>query len=210
MFIGPLRPPAGVAGRASYTDSATVGRRKRDRPPLLPVGKHPATRPAGETPHPRPPNVLRVMTSVARRRAFLGTALAAGLLVVVAGCGRSAEGEEVTSLAPPPAAAGHPAGTVTLPIGSDVPAEVKKLQDAITAGGGTVLATVDNTADADLLGVTIPPNTVVVGGAPAAGLPMLRDNQQAAAALPGRYLVTQDASGAVKLVYNGPDYVAVV
>ena len=70
-----------------------------------------------------------------------------------------------------------------------MPAEVKKLQDAITAGGGTVLATVDNTADADLLGVTIPPNTVVVGGPPAAGLPMLRTNQQAAAALPGRYLV---------------------
>jgi uncharacterized protein (DUF302 family) len=138
------------------------------------------------------------MTCVTRRRAFLGAALAAGLLVGAAGCGRSAEGEEVTSLAPPPAAAGHPPGTVTLPIGSDVPTEVKKLQDAITAGGGTVAATVDNTADADLLGVTIPPNTVVVGGPPAAGLPMLRSNQQAAAALPGRYLVTQDASGAVK------------
>jgi len=150
------------------------------------------------------------MTSVARRRAFLGAALAAGLLASVVGCGRSAEGEEVTTLAPPPAAAGHPPGTVTLPVGSDVPAEVKKLQDAITAGGGTVVATVDNTADADLLGVTIPPNTVVVGGPPAAGLPMLRDNQQAAAALPGRYLVTQDAVGAVKLVYNGPEYVAVV
>jgi len=150
------------------------------------------------------------MTCVTRRRAFLGAALAAGLLVGAAGCGRSAEGEEVTSLAPPPAAAGHPPGTVTLPIGSDVPTEVKKLQDAITAGGGTVAATVDNTADADLLGVTIPPNTVVVGGPPAAGLPMLRSNQQAAAALPGRYLVTQDAGGAVKLVYNGPDYVAVV
>ena len=71
-----------------------------------------------------------------------------------------------------------------------MPAEVKKLQDAITAGGGTVLATVDNTADADLRGITIPPNTVVIGGPPAAGLPMLRINQQAAAALPARYLVT--------------------
>jgi uncharacterized protein (DUF302 family) len=150
------------------------------------------------------------MTGVARRRVFLGIALAAGLLAGTAGCGRSAEGEEVTTLAPPPAAAGHPPGTVTLPVGSDVPAEVKKLQDAITAGGGTVLATVDNTADADLLGITIPPNTVVVGGPPAAGLPMLRANQQAAAALPGRYLVQQDATGAVRLVYNGPDYVAVV
>jgi uncharacterized protein (DUF302 family) len=150
------------------------------------------------------------MTCVARRRAFVGIALAACLLVGTAGCGRSAEGEEVTTLAPPPAAAGHPPGTVTLPVGSDVPAEVKKLQDAITAGGGTVLATVDNTADADLLGITIPPNTVVIGGPPAAGLPMLRANQQAAAALPARYLVQQDATGAVRLVYNGPDYVAVV
>src|SRR3954451_24568046 len=137
------------------------------------------------------------MTGVARRRVLLGVALAACLLAGTAGGGRSAEGEEVTSLAPPPVAAGHPPGTVTLPVGSDVPAEVKKLQDAITAGGGTVLATIDNTADADLLGVTIPPNTVVVGGPPAAGLPMLRGNQQAAAALPGRYLVTQDAVGAV-------------
>jgi uncharacterized protein (DUF302 family) len=150
------------------------------------------------------------MTCVARRRVFLGIALAAGLLAATAGCGRSAEGEEVTTLAPPPTAAGHPPGTVTLPVGSDVPAEVKKLQDAITAGGGTVLTTVDNTADADLLGITIPPNTVVVGGPPAAGLPMLRANQQAAAALPARYLVQQDATGAVRLVYNGPDYVAVV
>jgi uncharacterized protein (DUF302 family) len=150
------------------------------------------------------------MTGVARRRVFLGIALAACLLACAAGCGRSAEGEEVTTLAPPPAAAGHPPGTVTLPVGSDVPAEVKKLQDAITAGGGTVLATVDNTADADLLGITIPPNTVVIGGPPAVGLPMLRANQQAAAALPARYLVQQDATGAVRLVYNGPDYVAVV
>lgn len=151
-----------------------------------------------------------VTTCVARRRAFLGAAFAAALLVGVAGCGRSAEGLEVTNLAPPPVAAGHPAGTVTLSVTSDVPTEVKKLQDAITAGGGTVLATVDNTADADLRGITIPPNTTVIGGPPAVGLPMLRINQQAAAALPARYLVTQDATGAAKIVYNGPDYVAVV
>src|SRR3954453_3043760 len=108
MFIGPLRPPADAAGRVSYADSATAGVPKRDRPPLLPVGRRRATRTAGETPHPERPSVRGVTTSVARRRAFLSAALAAGLLASVVGCGRSAEGEEVTTLAPPPTAAGHP------------------------------------------------------------------------------------------------------
>lgn len=147
---------------------------------------------------------------MARRRAFLGAALAACLLVGTAGCGRSAEGEEVTSLAPPLPAAGHPPGTVTLPMGTEMGSAVKRVQDAVTAEGGTVLATVDNAADASKVGVTIPANTVVIGGAPAVGLQMLRVNQQAAAALPERYLVRQDATGAVQLVYNAPDYVAVV
>ena len=89
-------------------------------------------------------------------------------------------------------------------------AAVKKVQDAITANGGTVLATVDNAADTGVTGVTVPANTVVIGGASATGLPMLRANQQAAAALPERYLLRQDGQGKVSLVYNGPDYVAAV
>jgi uncharacterized protein (DUF302 family) len=144
-----------------------------------------------------------------RRRTVLGAGLAAVLSLATA-CGASATGEEVTSLAPPPPSAGHPPGTVTLPMGTDMGAAVKKVQDAITAGGGTVLATVDNAADVRATGATIPGNTVVIGGSPATGLPMLRTNQQAAAALPERYLLRQDAGNAVSLVYNGPDYVAVV
>jgi len=50
----------------------------------------------------------------------------------------------------------------------------------------------------------------VVGGPPAAAACWLLRSIGRPAALPGRYLVTQDAGGAVKLVYNGPDYVAVV
>ncbi len=170
--------------------------------------------------HETPPSVSSVTTCVAttcvattcvaRRRAFLGAALAACLLVGTAGCGWSAQGEEVTSLAPPPPTPGHPPGTVTLPMGTEMGVAVKRVQDAITADGGAVLATVDNAADASKVGVTIPANTVVIGGPPAVGMPLLRTNQQAAAALPARYLVHQNATGAVQLVYNGPDYVAVV
>jgi uncharacterized protein (DUF302 family) len=140
----------------------------------------------------------------------VGAVVATGLLIGTTGCGASATGEDVTSVSPPPVTAGHPPGTVTLPAGNDLAAAVKKTQDAITAGGGAVLATVDNAADAGVAGSTIPGNTVVIGGAPAVGLPMLRANQQAAAALPERYLLRQDASGAVSLVYNGTDYVAAV
>jgi uncharacterized protein (DUF302 family) len=147
---------------------------------------------------------------VQQRRMILGAALAASLLVGTAGCGASATGEDVTALAPPPPTAGHPPGTVTLPLGNDMAAAVKKVQDAITAGGGAVLVTVDNAVDAGVTGATVPGNTVVIGGAPAVGLPMLRANQQAAAALPARYLVRQEGSGVVSLVYNGPDYVAAV
>jgi uncharacterized protein (DUF302 family) len=141
----------------------------------------------------------------------MGAVFAASLLVGTAGCGSSATGEEVTSVAPPPPTAGQPPGTVTLPAGSEMGPAVKKLQDAITAGGGVVLATVDNAADARAAGAAaIPANTVVIGGAPAVGLPMLRANQQAAATLPERYLLRQDANGNVSLTYNGPDYVAAV
>ena len=147
---------------------------------------------------------------MARRRAFLGAALAACLLIGTAGCGQSAVGEEVTTLAPPPPAAGHPPGTATLPMGTEMGVAIKKVQDAITANGGTVIATVDNAAEATAVGATMPANTVVIGGPPAVGLPMLRTNQQAAAALPERYLVHQTAAGSVQLVYNAPDYVAVV
>lgn len=142
---------------------------------------------------------------------IMGVVCAASVLVGTAGCGASATGEEVTSIAPPPPTPGQPAGSVTLPAGSEMGPAVKKLQDAITAGGGVVLATVDNATDARTAGTAeIPANTVVIGGAPAVGLPMLRANQQAAASLPERYLLRQDATGAILLTYNGPDYVAAV
>ncbi len=148
-------------------------------------------------------------TRVPRQRMILSAALAAILLVGTAGCGATATGEGVTALAPPPPTAGHPPGTVTVAVAGDMAAAVKKVQAAITAGGGTVLTTVDNAADAGSTGAAVAGNTVVIGGAAAVGLPMLRANQQAAAALPERYLLRQDGSG-VSLVYNGPDYIAAV
>lgn len=133
------------------------------------------------------------------------TVLAALLAVFsCAACGASAAGEQVLAHAPGPAVPGQPPGTVSLSAGRDFAAAVKAVQDAITARGGTVEATVDLAAQAKV------PATVVVGGPPASRLPLLRASQTAGVNLPERYLLTQDPSGAVNLTYDGAGYVAVV
>jgi uncharacterized protein (DUF302 family) len=99
---------------------------------------------------------------------------------------------------------------VLLPAGTDPAQIVQRLQDAITAGGGRVAAVVDHAAGARAAGVEIPSNIVVIGGAPAAQVPLVRADQRAAANLPQRYQVRQGGDGSVSLFYDGADYVAAV
>lgn len=131
-------------------------------------------------------------------------AVVAVAVFTVTACGT---GKSVYDLAPP-ARPGQPPGTVVLTAGTDVPGTVKRLQDAITAGGGTVAATVDHTLDARAVGVTLPGNTVVIGSSPAAQAPLLRADQRAA--VPQRYLVTQGPGTGATVTYSGADYVAAV
>jgi uncharacterized protein (DUF302 family) len=131
------------------------------------------------------------------------------LVCTVAACGGSAEAAKERALAPP-AIPGQPAGTVVIPAGSDAAAAVKRVQDAIAAGGGKVAATVDHTADAKAAGVVIPADTVVIGGSPAGQTPMLRFDQRAGANLPERYLVRQGSDGAVTITYDGAEYISAV
>ncbi len=138
-----------------------------------------------------------------RRAVLMGAALAA---CSVAACGT---GESVYDLGPP-ARPGQPAGTVVLTTSADVAGTVKRIQDAITAGGGTVAATVDHTAEARAVGVTLPGNTVVIGGSGGAQAPLLRANQPAGANVPERYLVREDPGGVATIVYNSADYLAAV
>jgi uncharacterized protein (DUF302 family) len=131
---------------------------------------------------------------------------ALALTFVVSACGNtSAAAPPVTAAAP-----GQPAGSVLLPLGTDVATAVRSLQDGITAGGGTVAAVVDHAATARAAGVEIPANTVVIGGAPAEHIALVRADQRAAANLPQRYQVRQGTDGAISVYYDGADYVAAV
>jgi uncharacterized protein (DUF302 family) len=146
---------------------------------------------------------MRAGVPVQRRTVLIGAALAA---CSVAACGT---GESVYDLAPP-ARPGQAAGTVVVTGSADVAATVKRLQDAITAAGGTVAATVDHAADAKAAGVTLPAATVVIGGSPGAQAPLLRAGQRAGATVPERYLVRQGAGGVATITYDSADYVAAV
>ncbi|HZG92596.1 MAG TPA: DUF302 domain-containing protein [Pseudonocardia sp.] len=111
---------------------------------------------------------------------------------------------------PAPLAPGQPAGSVTAPAGGDPATAVQALQAAITADGGTVVATVDHAAVAQEVGVAIPPNTVVIGAPEAANLSMVQVTQTAAVNLPPPFQVRQDPAGATVLSWDSPDYLAAV
>jgi uncharacterized protein (DUF302 family) len=134
------------------------------------------------------------------------TAAALALIVGASACGSLDSGAVPLPLSVP----GQPAGTIVVPTGADVPTVVQRVRDAITSAGGSVLTVVDHTANARVAGVEIPPTTEVIGGPPAAGLPLLRLDQRAGANLPQHYLVRQGPDGSVTLTTNSAEYLAAV
>ncbi len=66
----------------------------------------------------------------------------------------------------------------------------------------------DHAANARKIGAELRPTTVIVGGVPRAGTPLIAARQQAGVLLPQKYLVWQDEVGTVRLAYNAGDYLA--
>jgi uncharacterized protein (DUF302 family) len=128
------------------------------------------------------------------------------LAVVAAACGNVGTGEVELE---PHTAPGQPSGTIMLAAGTDVATATQRVQDAITAGGGSVLTVVDHAAEARKAGVTIPASTLIIGGSPAGQLPLLRANQRAGADLPQRVMV-RGTGGSVSLTVDSAEYVAAV
>jgi uncharacterized protein (DUF302 family) len=73
---------------------------------------------------------------------------------------------------------------------------------------GMVVATVDHAAGAASVGEQLRPTTLVIGGAPMAGTPLMLEQQRAGVDLPQKYLAWEDEDGEVYLGYNSSDYIA--
>lgn len=99
------------------------------------------------------------------------------------------------------------AGLVVYASTFDAATTVKKVQERLAAGG-MVTATVDHAAAAASIGQKLRPTTVVIGGNPKVGTPLIAAAQTSAIDLPQKYLVWQAEAGAVYLGYNAAEYIA--
>lgn len=112
-----------------------------------------------------------------------------------------------TESAPPSSAPSVPSapevdGMVVLASEYDVDETAERVRAALEEVGMVVHA-----AGAASVGEQLRPTTLVVGGAPLAGTPLMLEEQRAAVDLPQKHLAWEDADGEVFLGYNSPDYV---
>jgi uncharacterized protein (DUF302 family) len=98
-------------------------------------------------------------------------------------------------------------GLVTLKSAHDFPTTLSRLTAAIVAKGATIFAIIDHADGAELAGLELRPTTLVIFGNPAAGTPLMQENQRAGIDLPLKALIWQDESG-VFLTYNDPAWIA--
>ncbi|MEJ7765436.1 MAG: DUF302 domain-containing protein [Acidimicrobiales bacterium] len=87
-------------------------------------------------------------------------------------------------------------------------AETAERVSAALEEAGMVVATVDHAAGAASVGQQLRPTTLVIGGAPMAGTPLMLEQQRAGVDLPQKYLAWEDEDGEVFLGYNSADYIA--
>src|SRR5690242_8856918 len=93
---------------------------------------------------------------------------------------------------------------------SDFPVEttVARLEAAAQAKGLTLFARIDHSAGAAAVGLSLRPTVLVIFGNARGGTPLMQAQQTAGIDLPLKALVWQDDSGATRLSYNEPAWIA--
>jgi uncharacterized protein (DUF302 family) len=84
---------------------------------------------------------------------------------------------------------------------------VQRLVAAFASHGLKVFATIDQTAEAVAVGLTLRPTTLILFGNPKAGTPLMVAQPLAAMDLPLKALVTESAPGEVCVSFNSATYV---
>lgn len=150
------------------------------------------------------------------RTVFLATTAATTLLLVgwgAAGASPGAGSSSSTTGAPTPESSTEVPDTPQVPgmviyaSEFDVAETAERVEDALTKAG-MVTAIVDHAANATAVGEELRPTTLVIGGAPMAGTPIMLADQRAAVDLPQKYLAWEAEDGTTHLGYNSAEYVA--
>lgn len=99
-------------------------------------------------------------------------------------------------------------GLITLESSRSFSGTVTALQNALEAQGLNIFATIDHAANAAANDLELPPTTLILVGNPNLGTPLMQASRSAAIDLPQKFLVWEDATGAVFVTYNAPQYLA--
>jgi len=99
-------------------------------------------------------------------------------------------------------------GVVTKRSPFSVDATVERVTRLVGGKGLTLFAVVDHSGEAARVGLAMPDTKLVIFGSPAAGTPVMVASPLAALDLPLKLLIWADASGAVSVSYNTPQYLA--
>jgi uncharacterized protein (DUF302 family) len=97
-------------------------------------------------------------------------------------------------------------GIVKIPSHHSVDETVDKLKTILKAKGVTLFALVDDSGEAEKVGLKMPPNKLLIFGNPKGGTPLMLAAPSAALDLPLKILVAEDAQGKVWISYNSPEY----
>jgi uncharacterized protein (DUF302 family) len=136
-------------------------------------------------------------------RLLVGAACSALLIVVWSASSGIAAADPPVVPDPAPTVAGMVVYKSAYPVGETVTRVQNQLNSI-----GKVATTVDFATTAQWIEKQLRPTTLVIGGNPKAGVPIVAANQRAAIDLPQKYLVWQANGGTVFVGYNSADYVA--
>ena len=87
-----------------------------------------------------------------------------------------------------------------------VPETLNRLESVLQSHGLTVFARVNHSAEAQEVGLTMRPTSLLIFGSPKVGTPLMIARPGIAIDLPLKALAWEDASGKVWLSYNSPQY----
>lgn len=97
-------------------------------------------------------------------------------------------------------------GIVDTPSGHTVAETVERLKKILEAKGVTLFAFIDHSAEAEKVGMKIPPTKLLIFGNPKGGTPLMLAAPYSAIDLPLKILVWEDTQGKVWVTYNSPEY----
>lgn len=97
-------------------------------------------------------------------------------------------------------------GIISLRSRYSVADTAERITTALRAKGVIIFAVIDQSKEAQVVGLALRPTVLIIFGDPKAGTPLMSASPSLAIDLPLKALIWEDDGGQVKVSYNSPEY----